>query len=171
MSATSRNLIWNSVLYVAYQYAFWRRTRVWCEKQVHPYYSKLATLIVYYKSCHLVQMRPFRFGSRLLYNIYFFAIRPLTIIKKTLSIYFSASNTTTTEHSNNGDKKFLASTISQQPTSTEINTTAATTTNTSVPTRNKQSRKFRENVMLKTALENAATTTITPEDNKDEDAD
>ena len=102
----------------------------------------------------------------------FFAIRPLTIIKKTLSIYFSASNTTTTEHSNNGDKKFLASTISQQPTSTEINTTAAaTTTNTSVPTQNKQSRKFRENVMLKTALENAATTTITPEDNKDEDAD
>ena len=101
----------------------------------------------------------------------FFAIRPLTIIKKkTLSIYFSASNTTTTEHSNNGDKKFLASTISQQPTSTEINTTAAaTTTNTSVPTQNKQSRKFRENVMLKTALENAAT--ITPQDNKDEDAD
>ena len=68
----------------------------------------------------------------------------------------------------------MASTISQQPTSTEINTTAAaaTTTNTSVPTQNKQSRKFRENVMLKTALENAAaTTTITPEDNKDEDAD
>ena len=117
-------------------------------------------------------MRPVRFGPGLLYYI-FFAIRPLTIIKKTLSIYFSASNTTTTEHSNNGDKKFLASTISQQPTSTEINTTAAaaTTTNTSVPTQNKQSRKFRENVMLKTALENAATTTITPEDNKDEDAD
>ena len=64
----------------------------------------------------------------------------------------------------------MASTISQQPTSTEINTTAAaTTTNTSVPTQNKQSRKFRENVMLKTALENAAT--ITPQDNKDEDAD
>lgn len=84
MSATSRNLIWNSVLYVAYQYAFWRRTRVWCEKQVQPYYSKLATLIVYYKSCHLVQMRPFRFGSGLLYYIYFFAIRPLTIIKKKL---------------------------------------------------------------------------------------
>ena len=77
----------------------------------------------------------------------------------------------TTEHSNNGDKKFLASTISQQPTSTEINTTATTTITTSVPTQNKQSRKFRENVMLKTALENAATTTITPEDNKDEDAD
>ena len=89
------------------------------------------------------------------------------MIKKSLSIYFSASNTTTTEHSNNGDKKFLASTISQ-PTLTEINTTATTT---SVPSQNKQSRKFRENVMLKTALENAATTTITPEDNKDEDAD
>jgi hypothetical protein len=66
----------------------------------------------------------------------------------------STSNTTTTEHSNNGDKKFLASTISQ-PTSTEINTTATT----SVPTQNKQSRKFRENVMLKTALENATKAT------------
>ena len=112
-------------------------------------------------------MSPFRFGPGLLYYIFFFAIRPLTMIKKSLSIYFSASNTTTTEHSNNGDKKFLASTISQ-PTLTEINTTATTT---SVPSQNKQSRKFRENVMLKTALENAATTTITPEDNKDEDAD
>ena len=68
----------------------------------------------------------------------------------------------------------MASTISQQPTSTEINTTAAaaaTTTNTSVPTQNKQSRKFRENVMLKTALENATMTTTTPEDNTNEDAD
>ena len=66
----------------------------------------------------------------------------------------------------------MASTISQQPTSTEINTTAATTTtNTSVPTQNKQSRKFRENVMLKTALENATTTTSPEEDNTNEDAD
>ena len=62
----------------------------------------------------------------------------------------------------------MASTISQ-PTLTEINTTAATT---SVPSQNKQSRKFRENVMLKTALENATmTTTTTPEDNTNEDAD
>ena len=61
----------------------------------------------------------------------------------------------------------MASTISQ-PTLTEINTTAATT---SVPSQNKQSRKFRENVMLKTALENATMTTTTPEDNTNEDAD
>ena len=60
----------------------------------------------------------------------------------------------------------MASTISQ-PTLTEINTTATTT---SVPSQNKQSRKFRENVMLKTALENATMTT-TPEDNTNEDAD